>query len=290
MGDLEDEFAKFQAELATVEAEVQQAETQPEAAPQDDYDAEFARFQAGIAGISSKGQTDQQQLGEDLPPPVLPPPSRPPPSKSSIATSSAKPIIAAPAQVAAPPQKASSPPPPAIPPPPVAAAQAPGMAYATGTQVPQYITPPPTGPPGKKVAIVRSAAGEKWLDPKLAEWPENDYRIFVGNLGNEVNDTMLIQAFQHYPSFQMAKVIRNTKNNKSKGYGFVSLGDPADGVKALKEMNSKYIGNRPVQLKHSKWEKRNLTDKRGKPKKRVVDDRNAGYEPEAKRHQGILHR
>lgn len=40
---------------------------------------------------------------------------------------------------------------------------------------------------GKKVGVVRAAAGQRWVDTTLAEWPENDYRIFVGNLGNEVS-------------------------------------------------------------------------------------------------------
>ena len=58
----------------------------------------------------------------------------------------------------------------------------------------------------KKKALPRVAAGERWLDATLAEWPENDYRIFVGDLGNEVNDDILAKAFSKYTSFQKAKV------------------------------------------------------------------------------------
>eukprot|EP00879_Flechtneria_rotunda_P018752 GHRR01019684.1.p1 GENE.GHRR01019684.1~~GHRR01019684.1.p1 ORF type:complete len:134 (+),score=59.73 GHRR01019684.1:47-403(+) len=57
-----------------------------------------------------------------------------------------------------------------------------------------------------KKAIRREAAGKRWVDPSLAEWPENDFRIFVGDLGNEVNDESLAKAFQRYPSFAKAKV------------------------------------------------------------------------------------
>jgi hypothetical protein len=35
---------------------------------------------------------------------------------------------------------------------------------------------------------MRKAAGEVWEDKTMEDWPENDYRIFCGNLGNEVND------------------------------------------------------------------------------------------------------
>jgi hypothetical protein len=37
-----------------------------------------------------------------------------------------------------------------------------------------------------KEGVLRMAGGEKWVDDKLDVWPENDFRIFVGNLGPEV--------------------------------------------------------------------------------------------------------
>ncbi len=55
--------------------------------------------------------------------------------------------------------------------------------------VPTAAAAAPLGPTGKKVGIVREAAGQRWVDPTLLEWPENDFRIFVGNLGNEVHCT-----------------------------------------------------------------------------------------------------
>ena len=41
-----------------------------------------------------------------------------------------------------------------------------------------------------------------------------DFRVFVGDLGNEVTDDVLRQAFQRYPSFQKAKVLRDKKTGK----------------------------------------------------------------------------
>jgi hypothetical protein len=35
---------------------------------------------------------------------------------------------------------------------------------------------------------LRKAAGEVWEDKTMEDWPDNDYRVFCGNLGNEVND------------------------------------------------------------------------------------------------------
>ncbi len=39
--------------------------------------------------------------------------------------------------------------------------------------------------PVQNKKFVRTGAGETWVDPTLNEWPENDYRLFVGDLGNE---------------------------------------------------------------------------------------------------------
>jgi len=109
----------------------------------------------------------------------------------------------------------------------------------------------------KPKKYVRKAAGQSWEDPTLSEWPDDDFRIFCGDLGNEVTDDMLSNAFSKYTSFSKAKVIRDKRTGKTKGYGFVSFSDPMEFIKALNEMNGKYIGNRPVKLRKSKWEERN---------------------------------
>ena len=106
--------------------------------------------------------------------------------------------------------------------------------------------------------IYRKGAGIIWQDESLNEWPENDYRIFVGDLGNEVNDQVLANAFIKYQSFAKAKVIRNKITGKTKGYGFVSVTDVNDYIKIMREMNGKYVGNRPIRLKRSTWKDRSV--------------------------------
>lgn len=69
----------------------------------------------------------------------------------------------------------------------------------------------------------------------------DDFRIFCGDLGNDVTDEMLVRVFGKYPSFQKAKVVRDKRTNKTKGFGFVSFKDPQDFIKAMKEMNGKTV-------------------------------------------------
>uniref|UniRef100_A0A0D3F7S0 RRM domain-containing protein n=1 Tax=Oryza barthii TaxID=65489 RepID=A0A0D3F7S0_9ORYZ len=117
-----------------------------------------------------------------------------------------------------------------------------------------------------KKAVPRKAAGQSWEDPTLADWPENDFRLFCGDLGNEVNDDVLTKAFSKYPSFNMARVIRDKWTGKTRGYGFVSFANASDLAAALKEMNGKYVGNRPIKLRKSTWKNRIDYEALQKPK------------------------
>ncbi|KAG3102484.1 hypothetical protein PI124_g14416 [Phytophthora idaei] len=118
---------------------------------------------------------------------------------------------------------------------------------------------------------LRLAGGQVWEDPTLEEWPDNDFRLFCGDLGNEVSDELLAHSFSQYASFQRARVVQDKLTHKSRGYGFVSFTDPFDCAKALREMNGKYIGNRPVKLSKSKWQERNIDVAKKKMRKRKRD-------------------
>lgn len=111
---------------------------------------------------------------------------------------------------------------------------------------------------------VRQAGGSVWEDQSLADWPEDDFRIFCGDLGNDVTDELLTRTFSKFPSFQRAKVIRDKRTNKSKGYGFVSFKEPADFIKAMKEFDGRYVGSRPIKLRKSTWKQRGIEERRKK--------------------------
>lgn len=130
-----------------------------------------------------------------------------------------------------------------------------------------------------------SSAGSAWEDQSLHDWPEDDHRIFVGDLGNECNDDLLAQAFQHYKSFQKAKVIRERNTGKSRGYGFVSMLDVEDFMRAMREMNGKYIGNRPIKLRKSTWQERIHNSEKNQQKKGWQ----AKAAPKSKKHMAAVH-
>eukprot|EP00584_Thalassiosira_punctigera_P010365 CAMPEP_0172527908 /NCGR_PEP_ID=MMETSP1067-20121228/2452_1 /TAXON_ID=265564 ORGANISM="Thalassiosira punctigera, Strain Tpunct2005C2" /NCGR_SAMPLE_ID=MMETSP1067 /ASSEMBLY_ACC=CAM_ASM_000444 /LENGTH=266 /DNA_ID=CAMNT_0013311733 /DNA_START=38 /DNA_END=838 /DNA_ORIENTATION=+ len=157
-----------------------------------------------------------------------------------------------------------------IPPPPPNSSY-PG-ANGDGASQPAMQHPPPPPPavnPNAK-PHVRSAAGQTWSDPTLAQWPENDFRLFVGNLAKDLKQHHLEQHFGRYPSFAMARIMYNKADGKSRGYGFVSLLDPKDCAKAIREMDQSWLGSRPIKVKLSEWKEREWKEakKRGKAEKR----------------------
>ncbi|KIY01599.1 uncharacterized protein Z520_03151 [Fonsecaea multimorphosa CBS 102226] len=109
--------------------------------------------------------------------------------------------------------------------------------------------------------VHRSGGGTNWTDPTLLEWDPAHFRIFVGNLAGEVTDDSLLKAFAQYPSVQKARVIRDKRTTKSKGYGFVSFADGDDYFRAARDMNGKYVGSHPIVVKKAVTDVRPTTAK-----------------------------
>ena len=70
----------------------------------------------------------------------------------------------------------------------------------------------------------------------------NHFHIFVGDLSNEVNDEVLLQAFSAFGSVSEARVMWDMKTGRSRGYGFVAFRDRGDAEKALSSMDGEWLG------------------------------------------------
>ncbi|KAL4951672.1 hypothetical protein BDW69DRAFT_169531 [Aspergillus filifer] len=75
----------------------------------------------------------------------------------------------------------------------------------------------------------------------------NHFHIFVGDLSNEVNDEVLLQAFSAFGSVSEARVMWDMKTGRSRGYGFVAFRDRADADKALSSMDGEWLGSRAIR-------------------------------------------
>ncbi|KAJ5287413.1 hypothetical protein N7478_003099 [Penicillium angulare] len=141
----------------------------------------------------------------------------------------------------------------------------PGANRGSGTPT---VGPVGTGPPIPQAepekTVSRVGGGQKWTDSTLLEWDPAHFRLFVGNLAGEVTDDSLLKAFARYTSVQKARVIREKRTQKSKGYGFVSFSDGDDYFKAAREMQGKYIGSHPVLLRRAVTEVKPVSNNKNK--------------------------
>ncbi|RMZ85604.1 hypothetical protein DV737_g691, partial [Chaetothyriales sp. CBS 132003] len=75
----------------------------------------------------------------------------------------------------------------------------------------------------------------------------NHFHIFVGDLSNEVNDEVLLQAFSAFGSVSEARVMWDMKTGRTRGYGFVAFRERGDAEKALAQMDGEWLGSRAIR-------------------------------------------
>ena len=73
--------------------------------------------------------------------------------------------------------------------------------------------------------------------------------LFVGNLPWSVDDAGLQALFAQHGVVQRAKVITDRETGKSRGFGFVTMGSPADGQKAIQALNGQDMQGRALTVR-----------------------------------------
>ena len=77
-------------------------------------------------------------------------------------------------------------------------------------------------------------------------------KLYVGNLPFSVNSEKLKELFSTYGAVEEATVVSFKDSGKSKGVGFVTNTNDADGEKAKTDMNGKEIDGRKVFVNDAK--------------------------------------
>ncbi|KAE8150958.1 hypothetical protein BDV25DRAFT_153452 [Aspergillus avenaceus] len=146
---------------------------------------------------------------------------------------------------------------------------------------------PAVGRAEQPKTVVRAGGGQTWSDSTLLEWDPAHFRLFVGNLAGEVTDDSLLKAFAKYSSVQKARVIRDKRTQKSRGYGFVSFSDGDDYFKAAREMQGKYIGSHPVLLRRATTEVRPVANNKNGKKNGGSGGSGSGHGAGKVKHDGV---
>ena len=77
-------------------------------------------------------------------------------------------------------------------------------------------------------------------------------KLYVGNLPYSVRDGDLEQAFGQFGAVTSAKVMMERDTGRSKGFGFVEMGDDAQAQTAINAMNGQQFGGRGLVVNEAK--------------------------------------
>lgn len=92
---------------------------------------------------------------------------------------------------------------------------------------------------------------------KTGSAPTNDTEIdvgaklYVGNLGEDVNDLLLHSLFSRFGNIQTCRVVMDPSTGKSRGHGFVSYDSFEAADEAKVRMNGQFVCNKPVTVTYA---------------------------------------
>jgi RNA recognition motif-containing protein len=77
-------------------------------------------------------------------------------------------------------------------------------------------------------------------------------KIYVGNLGYSIEDSMLADKFAEFGTVQSAKVIIDRDTNRSKGFAFVEMSSNTEATRAITALNGVEFGGRAMNVSEAK--------------------------------------
>ena len=77
-------------------------------------------------------------------------------------------------------------------------------------------------------------------------------KLYVGNLPYTVRDEDLQQSFSEFGSVNSAKVMMERDTGRSKGFGFVEMGNDAEAQAAINGMNGQSLGGRSITVNEAR--------------------------------------
>lgn len=99
--------------------------------------------------------------------------------------------------------------------------------------------------------------------------------LFVSNIDYKITEDELRKLFEEYGEVKSVKILIDLESRKSKGYGFVLMGNSYEGQKAILRLNRRKINNRPLSVQEARPKPGTEEPKKRKlrpRKKRIQDD------------------
>ena len=77
-------------------------------------------------------------------------------------------------------------------------------------------------------------------------------KLYVGNLPYSYRDSDMEQAFAQFGTVTSAKVMMERDTGRSKGFGFVEMGNDAEAQAAISGMNGQSLGGRSITVNEAR--------------------------------------
>ena len=77
-------------------------------------------------------------------------------------------------------------------------------------------------------------------------------KLYVGNLPYSIDDAALRHNFSQYGVVASAKVMTDRDSGRSKGFGFVEMGSPAEAQAAITALHGQSVGGRALVVNEAR--------------------------------------
>jgi RNA recognition motif-containing protein len=77
-------------------------------------------------------------------------------------------------------------------------------------------------------------------------------KLYVGNLGYGVTEADLSKMFEPYGAVQSAQVIMDRDTGRSKGFGFVEMGNDQEAQAAIQGLNGQEVNGRALTVNEAR--------------------------------------
>ena len=87
---------------------------------------------------------------------------------------------------------------------------------------------------------------------KRARGARSSMNIYVGNLPFSTTSADLEEAFGQYGQVDSAAVIMDRETGRSRGFGFVEMGDDEEARRAIQELDGSDLGGRDLRVNEAR--------------------------------------
>ena len=77
-------------------------------------------------------------------------------------------------------------------------------------------------------------------------------KLYVGNLTFQISSADLEQLFSEFGTVESAQVIQDRDTGRSKGFGFVEMGSPAEAQAAIQGLHDQEVNGRRLTVNEAK--------------------------------------